>query len=277
MDKYNNIIVLDIWSSFGSFSKAFSNTGGLLTYLIPPKTTVIGMVAAILGYEFNDVVDEVDGIKKYKIEELFDIKISIRAFFDLKVKRVVFNSHYGNEPNLLNVRQDVLLNPYYIIYLSFPGKYNEKEKEFLEKIKSNETVYNLYMGRNEFFLNYKFKKYLEDVNCKNIYDKSNDKIYGILDKTKIKNVDLNSQTATKTIFGKMRENISKLASHYEYVVKDYPVRRYEFVNFEYRPISFYAAQDDNTYFTNLVLKEDLEEDKKIELFNIGEDKWISMI
>ncbi|GAA5818244.1 MAG: TypeI-B CRISPR-associated protein Cas5 [Methanobrevibacter sp. CfCl-M3] len=273
MNKYDNIIVLDIWSSFGSFSKAFSNTGGLLTYLIPPKTTVVGMVAAILGYEFSDVIEEVEGIKKYKIEELFDIKISIRAFFDLKVKRVVFNSHYGNEPNLLNVRQDVLLDPYYKIYLSFPEKFHEKEKEFLEKIKSNETVYNLYMGRNEFFLNYEFKEYLEDVSCKNISDRSSDKIYGILNKNKVKNVDLNSQTATTTIFGKIKEDISKLSSHHEYIIRDYPVRRYEFVNFEYLPISFFAAQDDNTYFTNLVLKEGNE----IELFNIGEDKWISMI
>ncbi|WP_297897373.1 CRISPR-associated protein Cas5 [Methanobrevibacter sp.] len=274
MGKYKNIIVFDIWSSFGSFSKAFSNTGGLLTYLIPPKTTIIGMVAAILGYDFDDYNEE-EGIRKYKIEELYDVKISVKACFDLKVKRVVFNSHYGNEPELLNVRQDVLLNPYYRIYLSFPDEFEEKEKDFLTKIKTNKTVYNLYMGRNEFFLNYEFKEFLQSVDSKSINSnyRHNEKIYGIIDNSKIKNIDLNSQTTTTRIFRKIKEDITKLASHYEYVIKDYPVRRYEFVNFEYLPISFYAAENDDTYFTNLILKENEE----MELFKIGEDKWISMI
>lgn len=130
------------------------------------------------------------------------------------------------------------------------------------------------MGRNEFFLNYEFKEFLENVESKNVNsnEKCTDKIYGILDNRKIKNIDLNSQTTT-TIFGKIKKDITKLASHYEYVIKDYPVRRYEFVNFEYLPISFYAAENDDTYFTNLILKENEE----MELFKIGEDKWISMI
>ena len=52
--KYLNVIEMDIWSSFGCFSKPFSTVGGVLSYLIPPKTSIIGMIGAVLGYEFND-------------------------------------------------------------------------------------------------------------------------------------------------------------------------------------------------------------------------------
>ena len=79
---YANVIEMDIWSNFGCFSKPFSNTGGILSYLIPPKTSVIGMIGAILGYEFDD---NDEGI--FSIEELFDIKLSILPLYDLKSKR----------------------------------------------------------------------------------------------------------------------------------------------------------------------------------------------
>jgi len=65
---YDNIIEIEMWSNFGCFTKSFSNTGGLLTYLIPPKTAIIGMVGAVLGYKFNEFYESND-IRVYKIEE----------------------------------------------------------------------------------------------------------------------------------------------------------------------------------------------------------------
>lgn len=283
MTNYKNIIEMDIWSSFGCFTKPFSNTGGLLTYLIPPKTSIIGMVAAILGYEFNDYEKMEDGTKKYKIEELYDIKISIQAFFDLKVKRVTFNSHYGNEPYMLNVNEDILINPLYNIYLSFPSELGDKEEIFLEYIKANETVYNLYMGRNEFFMNYEFKNYFEGLKPY-ILDKSHEndffkgdedqKVYGIIDKRKISNVELYSEITETTIFGTLKQDIKKLASYYEYVIRDYPIKRHNFVDFNYIPISFYSMnKNDNAYFSKL----SLNENEELELYEIGDNKWISLI
>jgi CRISPR-associated protein Cas5h len=283
MTNYENIIEMDIWSSFGCFTKPFSNTGGLLTYLIPPKTSIIGMIAAILGYEFNDYKELENGTKKYKIEELYDIKVSIQALFDLKVKRVTFNSHYGNEPYMLNVNQDILINPLYKVYLSFPSVLKDKEKIFLERIMANETVYNLYMGRNEFFMNYEFKNYLEGLkpyilnkNHENDFFEGNEdqKIYGTLDKRKIHNTELYSEITERTIFGTLRQDIKKLASYYEYIIRDYPVKRYDFTNFSYAPVSFYSMnKNDNAYFSKL----SLNANEELELYEIGENKWISLI
>ena len=273
---------MDIWSSFGCFTKPFSNTGGLLTYLIPPKTSIIGMIAAILGYEFDDYEEFDDETRKYKIEELYDIKVSIQALFDLKVKRVTFNSHYGNEPHMLNVNQDILINPMYKMYLSFPRELKDKEKIFLERIRANETVYNLYMGRNEFFMNYEFKNYFENVKLELLTnensteffnDSEEQKIYGTLDKRIIKDVTL-SEISEQTIFGRLTKGIKKLASFYEYVIRDYPIARCNFTNFAYAPISFYSmSKNDDCFFNKLYLKENRE----LKLYEIGENEWISLI
>ncbi|PKL66471.1 MAG: CRISPR-associated protein Cas5 [Methanobacteriales archaeon HGW-Methanobacteriales-1] len=277
---YNNIIEMDIWSNFGCFTKPFSNTGGLLTYLIPPKTVVIGMIGAILGYKFDDF-SEVEGKRVYKLEELYDIKISVQSLFDLKVKRVVFNSHYGNDKkDMLNVKQDLLLNPKYKLYLSFPEHLKSQEKVFLNNIKSHSTVYNLYMGRNEFPVNYDFKNYLKDTNSiflnqKNINDffKEKPRIYGILNRNIVENPQLSTNIEIE-VFKRFKNQIKRLASHFEYSIKEYPVRRYDFTSFEYIPLSFYSMDGStDCYFSKFGLKDD----KNVYLNQIGDNKWISLI
>lgn len=282
MSKYEDIIEMEIWSSFGCFTKPFSNTGGLLTYLIPPKTSVIGMIGAVLGYDFEDFTELEDGTRRYKIEELYDIHVSIQSLFDLKVKRVTFNSHYGNEPNLMNIHEDVLIEPFYKLYINFPEKLNKEQNEFLKRLKSNETVYTLYMGRNEFFMNYEFVNHYKNVeteildseNSSEFFKQSEEqKIYGILDKRIVENVTL-SETTEQIIFGRLTSGIKKLASFYEYIIRDYPIKRYNFINFEYAPVSFYSMNKKaNCFFSNLDLKEDME----LNLYKIGENEWISLI
>ena len=270
---------MDIWSNFGCFTKPFSNTGGLLTYLIPPKTAVVGMIAAVLGIRFDDFEELDGGIKRYRIEELYDIKISIQAMFDLKVKRVTFNCHYGNEPNLLNVKEDVLIKPRYTLYLSFPETMNDKEKEFLEKIKRQETVYNLYMGRNEFFLNYVFKKYFDNVKTKTItsefYSKKDGKIYGTLERSNVEKCKLALKFEGMLYENKrLKEGFTRYARYYEYIISDYPVKRSNFVNFDFSEVSFYSlSEQKDCYFAKLSLKNNTE----LKLYNIGDDKWISLI
>ena len=282
MDNYEDIIELDIWSSFGCFTKPFSNTGGFLSYLIPPKTSIIGMIAAILGYEFDSYIELDDGSKKFKIEGLYDIKVSIQALFDLKVKRVTFNSHYGNEPHLMNIHQDILINPYYRIYLSFPVNLKNEKKEFLKKLHANETVYNLYMGRNEFFMNYKFMtniinpktKVLTAENSNNFFEDSEEqKIYGTIDKRIIGDVTL-SEISEGVIFGRITPSLKKLKSFYEYIIRDYPIGRYNFTDFKYAPISFYTMnKNEDCFFSKL----NLNKNKELKLCEIGENKWISLI
>lgn len=272
------IIELDIWSKFGCFSKPFSNSGGMLTYFIPPKTSIIGMIGAILGYKFDDYVTNDEGINTYSIEKLNEIKISIQPLFPLKTKRVTFNQ-VSNE-GIQNIRQDILINPYYKLFIVFPKSLESEKNIFLERIKSQQSVFNLYMGKNEFMLNYNFinvyeyKTFKLDNSNKNSFFSSGNKIYGSLNRKNIKNAILKYKkvNSKKMLFS--AGNSKKLESFYEYFIHDYPIKRENFVDFEFSPISFYSInKNEECFFSDIELKDDCF----LELCNIGDKKWISLI
>ncbi len=99
------------------------------------------------------------------------------------------------------------------------------------------------------------------------------KIYGILDKRIVKDVTL-SEIYEQTIFGRLTSGIKKLASFYEYIIRDYPIKRYNFTDFSYAPISFYSmSKKDECYFNKL----NLNENQELKLYEIGENEWISLI
>lgn len=274
---FSNIIELDIWSKFGCFSKPFSNSGGILTYFIPPKTSIIGMIGSVLGYSFDDFEIGEDNIKIYSIEKFNDIKISIQPLFSLKTKRVTYNNVSGS--GIKNIHQDVLLNPYYKIYISFPDTLKDDESLFLDRIKNKRSVFNLYMGKNEFLLNYELKnvfdyesKILNNSNKTEFF--AENKVYGSLNRRNIKDTILISEkkTTKKSLFS--RGSSTQLESFYEYFIHDYPIKRENFVDFTFSPISFYAyPKDGDCYFSDLELKADCE----IELCRIGDKEWISLI
>ena len=271
-----NIIEFDIWSKFGCFTKPFSNSGGMLTYFIPPKTSIIGMVGAILGYSFDDFNTEDENLRVYRIEELNNIQISIQPLFPLKTKRVTFNR--VSQKKIENFHQDILINPYYKVFIRFPDFLKSEEELFLKRLKQHETIYNLYMGKNEFLLNYEVKRVFEsekfDLNNGNSYEFfQNNEVHGSLNRQNIKKAILKSEKANmkRSLFSK---RTSKLDSFYEYLITDYPICRKNFVDFNYSPVSFYTlSKDENCFFSSIELKED----KFLELYKIGDKKWISMV
>jgi CRISPR-associated protein Cas5h len=278
--KYLNIIELDIWSRFGCFTKGFATSGGVLTYIIPPKTSLIGMIGAVLGINYDECTQINDYTLKFKIEDLYDIKISVQPLFDLKSKRVTFNQVNNS---IINVHQDVLINPYYKLFISFPENLKEEEKVFIERIKNKTTIYTLYMGRNEFPLNYELKNIFpyesKIITQENINDFFKDKveIHGSLNRTLINKTNLvtNKKNSKQIILSFNKKNKERnLQSYFEYIIKDYPVKRENFSDFTFSTISFYGLQPEGEcYFDKFELKKSCE----IELSKIGENKWINMI
>lgn len=284
---YNNIFEIDIWSSFGCFSKPFSTSGGILSYLIPPKTSIIGIIGAILGYRFDKYENE-NGVKVYDIEKLNSIKISIQPLFDLKTKRVTFNKVSGT--GIMNIHQDVLIKPYYKLFISFPHSLINEENLFFDRISKNETIFNLYMGRNEFPLNFQlvrtfdFESFiLNDKNYSDFFNKGA-KVYGSLNSKNIKSTELSSrnedtpninidENSIEVIFENTGD-FKLINSFFEYTINNYPIKRKHFNEFEYSKISFYSILNfDDCYFSSLEPKEN----SSIELSKIGDNKWISLL
>lgn len=289
---FSKIIEINISSSFGCFSKPFSTTGGVISYLIPPKTAIIGMIGAILGYEFNDYIINNDK-KVYKIELLNAIKISICPLFDLKSKRVTYNQISGtvDKPDIINIHQDILIRPKYKIFISFPENLSNEQNLFLKNIKNKETVFNLYMGKNEFPLNlelineYDGELFTFDYSSDEL---SNLNIFGSINKECIR--DANLFYYDNQIISKLNDSLGSvldpvllfdnsdgtrtLKSCYEYVINDYPIKRENFIDFTFSRIGFYSTDDfEKVYFSNIVIKDNCS----LELVKIGANKWLSLI
>lgn len=279
---YNKLIEFDIESSFGCFNKPFSNKGGLLSYNIPPKTAIIGMVCSILGIEFDEYIEKEDGVREYAIEEFYDIKVSVQMMSKIRASRIIYNNTCGEI--IANIHQDLLIKPKYKIYLSFPEALKDYEKEFINRLKNHETIYNLYMGRNEFPITYNFISE-SSIESKNYTYEDNDKlkklkVIGILKRSKIADLTIGTDNNDKKEFDFLNLNMDEIVldnRDIEYLLREYPIKRSNFVNFSYEFISYYQDTEDlSSYFHKIELKEK----EKITLTKVsvnGDERWIQMI
>ncbi len=164
---YMETFCFDIQARFGSFTKPLSTSGGLLTYRVPPKTSIRGMLGSIAGFDFKETLSLLDRLK-----------LGIVPLSETRTKTTTFNSHYGNpRGRMVNIKQEILINPSYRVITDFSeieetNRALEQINSILEKNHINATIssiydgyrhlldnnisyYDLYMGRNNFPLELK--------------------------------------------------------------------------------------------------------------------------
>jgi CRISPR-associated Cas5-like protein len=159
-----SLLTVDIKSEFGAFNNPESNVGGLMSYKIPTKTAIQGFLGAVLGLSFKDTIEFFDGLK-----------YTAKPKFNFDSVNITYNSHYGGRKGrMVNVQQELLINPHYKIYLDFGGV-KEDNNSIIEQIKNNfssrnipnekkqivqkllrekQNYYTPYMGKREFPLEY---------------------------------------------------------------------------------------------------------------------------
>ncbi len=142
-------IVFDIWSFYGHFKKPYTTTSPL-TYSIPTRTALIGMVAAILGLEKGSYAgmfnrDEaclglsiINPVKKVRISENF-----------INTKLSMIKIHERTQ-----IKIEFLKDPRYRVYFKhLDTKIHEGLKSLLEK---HRCVYTPCMGLSENIANFDF-------------------------------------------------------------------------------------------------------------------------
>ena len=162
-------LAIHVESQFGAFNKSHSTTGGLLTYQIPTKPAIIGMVGGMLGFSFSETN-----------ENLEVLKVGVRPLSATRTKTITYNSRFGGgQRGMINVRQEILIEPEYEVFLDFSEvekkeesriasrvnkllnengcdkeiESNSAEEGISELVNKNISYYNLYMGKNDFPLN----------------------------------------------------------------------------------------------------------------------------
>lgn len=149
-------LVFDIKGEYGHFRK-FYTTSSPLTFSIPPRTTVSGMIGALIGLEKEEYID-------YFSKE--DAKIAIQIISPIKKSRLSINlintktaKMYSKIKDRTQVTLELLKDPHFRVYFSHKdGKIYSKTKEFLEEGKN---YYTLSLGLSEFIAECKYIKEMD--------------------------------------------------------------------------------------------------------------------
>ncbi|MCC4767138.1 MAG: type I-B CRISPR-associated protein Cas5b [Methanosarcina vacuolata] len=152
------VLVFDVWGEFGHFRKHYTTTSPL-TYSIPPRTAIAGMIGAIEGFgkdeylqyfskeKANIAVKISHPIKKTRISEnLIDTKIAPM------MSRIKTRTQ---------IRFEVLKDVKYRIYFSHSSE--EVYNKLYSMLKEHKSVYTLCLGLSEHIANYEFIGEMEAV------------------------------------------------------------------------------------------------------------------
>ncbi len=161
----SKIIIFDIYSEYGHFRK-FNTTVSKLTYSIPPRTSVIGFLAAILGYDRFSYHQK---LNRDKIDIAVQILNPIKKqYFGFKLVFTKDMKHLKNsEQTLTNF--EFLKNPKFRIYAKCYDK--NLESELFDRIKQNKSFYTPYMGISQLTANFDFIDFADfSVKQETIYE-----------------------------------------------------------------------------------------------------------
>lgn len=173
-----------LWSRFGAFRDPITITQNI-TLPIPPKTAVGGIIAAILGLDYNECFTDEDYFS-FGYSLILNSHIRKKSFAQNYVEDYTKNStKIQNQiakviKNFTNdckeefkitrfqkpkpIFRELLIDPQYLIFIN-NFKY---EAEITKLMKSHNSVFHLYMGNTEFAANYEYvpcsgEKYNFDV------------------------------------------------------------------------------------------------------------------
>ena len=153
---YKEILIFDISSEYGHFRK-FNTTTSPLTYSIPTRTAVVGIIGAILGLE-REISEG-----KYKegtepIQEKFSKKnadIAIQILNPVKKVNIGFNllntkESFFNIKNRTQIEFELLKDAKFRIYFAMSNK--EVFNELSDKVKKHKYHFSPYLGLSQFTL-----------------------------------------------------------------------------------------------------------------------------
>jgi len=147
------IIGLQIRADYGHFSHP-ATIYSSLTYPVPPKTTVMGMLGAIAGVEdylalnamrYAVVVERLDGKRQF-------------CFNGIKEALSQLNPAKGGgfTKGRKQFYRELLVNPRYRIYCDLRDVEQTFKERLIEILKSERSLYPLYMGINFCLAKYRF-------------------------------------------------------------------------------------------------------------------------
>lgn len=160
----DKLLVFDIGSEYGHFRK-FNTTTSPLTYSIPSRPAITGLLGAILGIERELSTGKFrDGV--IPVSELFSkdkAAIGVQLINPVKKVNVAFNlldtekaaSSFFNIKQRTQIEFELLKDPSFRLFVSV--KDNAVYEQLVSRVRENRTHFTPYLGLSQFTATVKFK------------------------------------------------------------------------------------------------------------------------
>lgn len=153
-------VMFELEGDYAHFRKIYTTTSSL-TYGIPPKTALSGLISAILGLDRDSYYEK---FSNERFQVAIDLKKPLKKDKvnknQLKIKKrssgvVGYNKDWPSELERIQVPFEVVKKPKYQIYFSHS---NEKLlKEVRNNLKEGKSIYTPYLGISEFIAQFRYE------------------------------------------------------------------------------------------------------------------------
>lgn len=160
----NKLLVFDIASEYGHFRK-FNTTTSPLTYSIPTRPAIVGVLGAILGIEREISSGKFrDGV--IPVSEVFakdNASVAVQLIKPVKKVNIAFNlldtektaSSFFNIKQRTQIEFELLKDPSFRLFISV--KDNRVFEDLVNSVQGNRTHFTPYLGLSQFTATITFK------------------------------------------------------------------------------------------------------------------------
>lgn len=160
----NKALVFDIWADYAHFKKYYTTTSPL-TFSIPPKTTLYGIVSAILGFSKEEYLKNFnEGHCKIAVQIKNPVKKTRINLNLIDTKKAALMSQIETRTQ---IKTEFLKDAKYRIY--FMHQDEDLYNNLKEKLKNHKSVYSISLGLSENLANF---KYIEEIEVEKINENS---------------------------------------------------------------------------------------------------------
>lgn len=156
-----NFLIFDVWGDYAHFKKYYT-TSSPLTFSIPPRTALVGLISAIIGLRTDEY---------FEIMTKKTAQIAVRIINPIKKVRISLNLINTKDNYWIPVKKglheprtqvyfEFLKDPKFRIYFSHHSDIHNQLKKFL---KDHKSVYTPYLGISELICDY---QYVDEVEVK---------------------------------------------------------------------------------------------------------------
>lgn len=151
----NKVLVFDIWANHAHFRRFYTTTSPL-TFPVPPRTALCGLIAAIIGLKKEDN----EYLRHFTLDKAF---IGLKILNPIKKTIIAENLIHTKEAkgvgmNLITKRTQInfefIKEPKYRIYFYHTESYIYEKAE--KMLKEHKTVYTPCLGLSENIANFEF-------------------------------------------------------------------------------------------------------------------------